>query len=185
MIFLRTDYNGRVTLRHNRPGDLSAEQKADGVLVDVIPDAPGPGYDLYVENGAPIWKTARHRYANDVGALKVYLKEQISAQREAVESSGVQYNGHTFRSDEGGRQSIAETLAYARDYNAENADTFSAEWKTIDGFLTVTEADLKAVRDLMAAQRQQAFVREAELTVQVDAATTADELLPLDIDSGW
>lgn len=178
MVYLETDDTGRVTLRHHQPTHIDT---SGGVVVDSIPDSPGDGYVLFVENGSPTWQRERYQYRNDLPALKEHLKERLKKKRHEVETRGVQYDGQTWGSDAESRQSVVETLEYARDQQS-----FSTVWKTADGFVSgITESDLHAVRDKIASLRQAAFGRESELAADIDAATDASTLLSIDLESGW
>ena len=178
MVFLRTDDNGRVTLRHNRPEQL--DDTSDGVTVDSVPERPDGDHELFVVDGSPEWKPARYRYRNDLDGLKRHLRDQLKEKRHEVETQGVTVNGPDFRSDRETRQSVVETLVYAR-----SQDNFSTKWKTPSGFVTVSQADLEAVRAAIASLRQQAFEREAELAQEIEDATSADSLLSIDFTTGW
>lgn len=183
MVFLRTNSYGRVTLRHNRPDDLTDGQKSDGVVVDSVPDRPDGEHELYVIDGSPVWKDEAYQYEaqGDLEGYRAHLLEELKAKRHEVETRGVSYEGHTFGSDAESRQSVVETLEYALDQ-----DSFSTVWKTSDGFMTdVTAADLKAVRDKIASLRQAAFDNEATLATEINAAATIDELKAVDVTSGW
>jgi len=183
MVFLRTDENGRVQLRHNKPEDLTDKQKSDGVVVDSVPERPDGDSELYVIDGGPVWKDEAYRYEaqGDLAGYREHLLEKLKEKRHEVETRGIDYNGHRFASDSESRQSVVETLEYARDQ-----DSFSTVWKTSTGFMNdVTAADLEAVRDKIASLRQQAFDREATLATEINAAATIDELKAIDITSGW
>ncbi len=181
MVFLRTNDYGRVTLRHNRPQQL--DDTSDGTVIESVPERPAPEQELYVIDGSPAWKPRSYRFEaqGDLEGLRSYLLQEVKQKREAVETRGVDYNGHTFASDRQSRQSVIETLEYALDQ-----DSFSATWKTSDGFMTgVAAADLKAVRDKIAQLRQAAFDNEATLATEINAAATIQELKAVDITSGW
>ncbi|MCF4152513.1 DUF4376 domain-containing protein [Dethiosulfovibrio sp. F2B] len=53
---------------------------------------------------------------------------------------------------------------------------YFCRWKTVQGFVTVSAAQIIAVADAVRDHVQASFDREAELVGLVDAATTADEL---------
>lgn len=183
MVFLRTNSFGKVTLRHNKPSQLTDAQKSDGITVDSVPDQPEGNYELYVVDGSPVWKKPRYRYEaqGDLAGLREHMLERVKEKRHEVETRGVEYNGHTFGTDAESRQSVVETLEYARDQ-----DTFSTVWKTSDGFMTgVTAADLEAVRDKIASLRQSAFDNEATLATEINAAASISELNSIDITTGW
>lgn len=182
MVFLRTSDYGRVTLRHNRPADLSDEQKSAGVLVESVPERPAPEQELYVVNGSPVWKPRSYRFEaqGDLEGLRSYLLQEVKQKREEVETRGVDYSGHAFASDRQSRQSLVETLSYAQDQ-----PSFSTTWKTSGGFMEVTTEDLRAIRDKITELRQAAFERESALATEIRGAATTQELKAVDITSGW
>lgn len=178
MVYLKTNDFGRVTLRHNYPEQIDT---SGGIVVDSVPERPDDGYVLFVIDGSPVWKRQRYQYRNDLPALKEHLKQKLKEQRHEVETRGVDYNGHTFGSDAESRQSVIETLEYARDQQS-----FSTVWKTQDGYMQdVTEADLVAVRDKIASLRQAAFQNEANIAADIESATDASTLLSIDLEVGW
>lgn len=181
MVFLRTNDYGRVTLRHNRPEQL--DDTSDGITVDSVPERPDGDHDLYVVSGSPQWKPDGYRYEaqGDLAGYREHLLEELKEKRHEVETRGVSYNGYDFASDQESRQSVTETLAYARDQ-----DSFSTTWKTTHGFMTdVTAADLEAVRDKITSLRQAAFDNEATLATEINAASSIQELKNVDLTSGW
>lgn len=105
---------------------------------------------------------------------------QIANRRWREEKTGVVYNNHRFRGDTGGRQSIIEAIKAAEVYESTNGDgSWSTSWKTQDGWLTVTLADLYEVLDLLGARRQQCFAIEKEKIADAEAGN------PVDLGSGW
>lgn len=106
-------------------------------------------------------------------------KHLVERYRKRIEAAGVEYRGHRWRGDAGGRQAITETIAAAEDIEA-NGGTFSATWQCLDGWLEdVTLSDLRQVRMLIAAKRDATFKRQKELHDALDARQDVD------IYSGW
>ncbi|MCS3707189.1 hypothetical protein GGP62_002176 [Salinibacter ruber] len=180
MVFLKTDSAGRVTLRHNRPEELTEEEKEEGVLVDSVPERPGGEYALFVEDGSPAWKMERYRFEDDLPALKEHLKEKVLKRQQEEETAPVTLNGNEFPAgrDSQGRigSAIQQVEASGTPFPALTTDGSQVE---------LSLSDLKDLSGKYADQVRSARARAQELLSTIESATSADTLLGLDINTGW
>jgi hypothetical protein len=59
---------------------------------------------------------------------------------------------------------------------ASTDESYVCRWKTVEGFVELTAAQIIAVADAVRDHVQASFDREAELVALVDAAETVEEL---------
>ncbi|MCS4139566.1 hypothetical protein GGQ13_003021 [Salinibacter ruber] len=182
MVYLETDSNGRVELRHNRPQEIDTSA---GVVVDSVPNRPGPDQELYVVNGSPTWKKARYRYRNDLPALKEHLKEKVLERQKEEETKAVTYNGSEFPCDRDSQGRIGSAIKQGEIAEA-NGQSFTFPAMTTSGNqIDLDLAGLKGLAQVYADQVTSARARAQELTNTIEGATSADTLLSLDISAGW
>ena len=107
--------------------------------------------------------------------LKSRKLAEIATARYVAETGGVDVAmGEatvTIRTD---RESQAMITGAA--LKATSDTEYSCRWKTVQGFVTVSAAQIVAVADAVRDHVQASFDREAELVALVNAATTVDEI---------
>lgn len=98
-------------------------------------------------------------------------KVEIAQARYNAEIAGVTINGLKIKTD---RESQAMITGAA--LQAIEDSTYSCQWKTEGGFVTLVADEIKAVATAVRAHVQACFDKEAVLIAQVEAATTIEEL---------
>lgn len=180
MVFLKTDSVGRVTLRHNRPEELTPEEKEEGVLVDSVPERPGGEYALFVVDGSPAWKQPRYQYKGDLPALKEHLKEKVLKRQKEEETGPVTLNGNEFPADRDSQGRIGSAIQ-----QVEASGTPFPAMTTGGNQVELSLSELKSLSGKYADQVRSARANAQSLLSTIESATSADTLLSLDIDSGW
>ena len=104
-------------------------------------------------------------------SIKEAKLAEIAAARYAQETGGLVVNGATIRTD---RESQALITGAA--LKASTDESYSCRWKTVEGFVELTAAQIIAIADAVRDHVQASFDREAELVALVDAAETVEEL---------
>lgn len=103
--------------------------------------------------------------------LKAAKREEIAAARYNAEISGITLSGAEIRTD---RQSQALITGAAL---AATADVdYSVTWKAVNGFITLSAAQIIAVAQAVRAHVEACFTREAALQELIEAAETAEAL---------
>lgn len=111
--------------------------------------------------------------------------KEVKGRREKNARAPVSYDGSEFDADGESQQKIQGAIQRAKRYNTQS-NTWQTKWKLADNtFRTVTQSDLEAVFDLIAAQVEAAYNREAELVQEIGSASTIDELKAIDVESHW
>lgn len=107
--------------------------------------------------------------------MKARKLSEIATARYVSETGGVDVSMGdatvTIRTD---RESQAMITGAA--LKATSDAEYSCRWKTVQGFISVSAAQIVAVADAVRDHVQASFDREAELVGLVDAATTVEEL---------
>lgn len=106
--------------------------------------------------------------------------QALAEKRWQVETGGCLVRGLGFRvaTDRAAFSAVAEL----RSSLADAVLPKTVAWKTLDGFRSVTSADVDLIRAAMVAHRQSAFDREAALAAQIAAAPDPEAV---DISRGW
>lgn len=103
--------------------------------------------------------------------LKTRKKNEIAAARYEAETSGVTVEGAVIDTD---RESQALITGAAMAATLD--ESYSLNWKTADGFISLTAPQIIAVAQAVRAHVQSCFDREAALNEQIDAANSKEEL---------
>jgi len=180
MILLKANEHGRVQLRHNQPETLSEDQKTGGVVVDSVPERPGDGYVLFVEDGSPSWKQERYQYRNDLPALKEFLTEKVLERQVEEETKPVSYGGNEFPADRDSQSRIGTAIQ-----QVERTGTPFPAMTTSKEQVELPLSELKSLSTAYADQVRSARANAQSLLSTIEDATSADTLLSLDIESGW
>lgn len=115
------------------------------------------------------------------GAISAKFGE-LDKKRRAVEEGGIMFGNVPLKTD---RQTAAIiTAAYVK--AKDNPAFVIPNWKFADGvFAPLDAATIIAAGDAITAHVQSAFDREAELSAQLMALTTVEDLLAFDVDARW
>lgn len=114
--------------------------------------------------------------------LKTEKLEALRRRRIEARDSGIVVSGTAIPTDEETRFVLtAARLKTVTD------DPFSVpDWKVGNGvFASLTQAQIIAISDAVAAHVQACFTRERQLTDLINAATTSAVLDAIDVDAGW
>jgi predicted secreted protein len=134
------------------------------------------------ESGADVgdverWK-AEAAYMEERGTIAPTLEtakevktEEIAAARWKAETGGVEVNGITIDTS---RESQA--LITGATLQATLDDTYTCNWKTAQGFITLDAQTILGVAVAVRQHVQAAFNREAELTALIEAAETIEDV---------
>lgn len=96
---------------------------------------------------------------------------EIAHGRWQAETAGITVNGLEIKTD---RESNAMITGAA--LQAIDDPTYSCQWKTEGGFVTLVADEIKAVAKAVRAHVQACFDKEAVLIAQAEAVTTEEEL---------
>lgn len=114
--------------------------------------------------------------------LRAEKLEALRLRRNVARDGGVVVSGTPIPTDEQTRAVLtAARLKTVTD------DPFSVpDWKVDNGvFATLTQVQIIAISDAVAAHVQACFTRERALTDLINAATTVTALDAIDLDTGW
>lgn len=103
--------------------------------------------------------------------LKAAKKAEIAQARYNAEIAGVTINGVSIKTDRESQAMITGAALQAID-----DPTYSCQWKTEAGFVSLTAEQIKGVAVAVRQHVQACFDREAGLIEQIEAATTIEEL---------
>lgn len=118
-----------------------------------------------------VWNSSKNKWVIPFDVLKRRKYEEIAAKRFQFESGGVQYDGHTYKTD---RES-ASLLKGAYD-KAKNDSSYIVNWKTVDGFVTLTADKVIEIYDRVSGHIQSAFDAEMVIDKQIAEAKTEKQL---------
>lgn len=118
-----------------------------------------------------------------IDIVKNYRKTQLANKRWEIETGGAIINGNTYATD---RESQTKYTAVAVAISQADPATWSINWKTNDGtFIVLNAQQMMAVINYVMYHVQNSFNKEYEFQVAIDACTTVEEVLAIDINSGW
>ena len=103
--------------------------------------------------------------------LKAAKKVEIANARYKAEIAGITFNGTTIKTDRESQALITGAALAALQDSA-----YSCKWKTEQGFITLTAAQIIAVADAVRAHVQDCFDTESSLAAAIDAAESVIEL---------
>lgn len=115
-----------------------------------------------------------------MAALKAERKAELAARRWEVECGGISVGGFTIATDD-----RSKTLLNGKYRTAEKNPSATHRWKSADGEITLTSAQVIAAGDAVQAHVQACFDFELDVIAAINAATTAEAVLAIDIEAGW
>ena len=173
-----TSENGRVTIKG---GNVTVSQDMDKRTPDADFEALIYGRQkiiILTDNlaqdpmmGTDIGPMEFEDVADELAWAKARKREVIAAARYAEEIAGVTVNGMTIRTD---RESQALITGAA--LQAVEDPSYTCQWKTEMGFVTLTAEQIKGAAQAVRAHVQSCFDKEAEINAAIDAATTKAEV---------
>lgn len=143
---------------------------ADGLTVYTTTIVPG---DLDTALGAALAAVAARRWDAQNAGVSVTLAGKTWRFLTSKEAIG----------------DVNAKLAYGAEYEAANgAGTYTTPWKSLDGYVVLSIADLKAVGMAIGAHYDACFAREADLIAMLSAKKKTETLrtaLAAERDAGW
>jgi hypothetical protein len=174
----------QVTLPRVAPQDLPLIINEDAKILEVEENRPqmNPMVEYYY---GPLWdvsgtKAVANYEVNDtpIESAKLNFKEQAAAERWKKEVAGTKINIQdtevTIETDRETRNIFIQKFAIMSDEEVVN-------WKFPEGWLTLTKTELGQVIGTGAAYIQSCFDWEKNISDEIDAATTKEELLAIEI----
>ena len=151
----------------------------------VLPaDPPTAGPGQIVQSSSPTeiagrwymgW-TVRDKKPGELESQVAQVRDQIAARRYQAEIAGITINGMRVETDD-----RAKLLINGAALEAMLDADYAMQWKTIEGFVELTGAQVIGVARAVRAHVQACFNREAELLAELEAGTLTDEML----EQGW
>ena len=120
------------------------------------------------------------RISSSLEVLKARRLEQLKAIRYSHEVSGVEVNGAIIETDHTSQSKI--TAAYTRAVRDPN---FTVPWQAVNGFFLLDATQIIAVGDIVMDYIQKCFVTQSAYVEQINASTTIEDLVNIDITQGW
>jgi hypothetical protein len=115
--------------------------------------------------------------------LKEHLKSKLATRRWAAETAGITIDDLVYSTD---RESQIKYTAIAVAISQADPQTWSVNWKTSDGqFITLNSTQMMYRTNIVMGYVQGCFNREYAIQSEIEACSTVEELLLVDIDSGW
>ena len=96
------------------------------------------------------------------------------------ETQGMLFQGAFMKSDRETQATVGNAYTQAK-----NRPTFTVSWKAATGFVKLDAATIIQFGDALSDFVQWHFTKEEELNIALNAATTLEELLAVDIETGW
>jgi len=112
---------------------------------------------------------------NPLAAARAHRLAEIAAYRWQRENAGMTVNGIAVRTDDRSKMMLSAARLRAE----------PVRWKTPNGFVNLTIAEINAMFEAVSNYVQACFDREAELTEQILRMNDCDAVLALDITMGW
>jgi hypothetical protein len=173
-------------------GNTLAEQ---GRVPEGAPATPGTDARNVADALAPYvradWEPHPTEGAAPTGAaleaFRAALLTRLAACRWAAQVRGVVIEGKRWHSDAEGRSALVESAVLSAEWEKANpGQSWETDWKTADGFITVTRPQLIQASFQVADHVQGVFAREAALAAQI-ANGNFETLAALaaEIEGGW
>lgn len=115
--------------------------------------------------------------------LKEHLKSKLAERRWTAETAGITIDNLVYATD---RESQIKYTAIAVAISQADPQTWSVNWKTSDGqFVSLNSTQMMTRTNIVMGYVQGCFNREYVIQSEMDACSTVEELLLVDINSGW
>ena len=114
---------------------------------------------------------------------KEHIKSKVATKRWQVETGGITIDNVGYATD---RESQIKYTAIAVAISQADPQTWSVNWKTNDGqFISLNSTQMMNRTNIVMGYVQGCFNREYAIQLEIDACSTVEELLLIDINSGW
>ena len=176
-------------------------EKARRGWVRYDPPAHDPVHErietAFAEDADGIWRATYTVVPGPAGPALDVAKAKVAARRWDEQTKGVTVPiagaPRRFLSTKEGQTDIGNALQLAQASEAAGVGAFQMPWKSVDGFVTVTLADLVTVGMAIGAHIAGCFAREATIIAALDAAAHAEgatayavrDTLAAELDAGW
>ena len=158
---------------HEKPPDIPHKKVT---WHEVVRDE-GPTAFTGLENGSWVIRVA----LPTLEERRTRKLAELAALRWEKETSGTLFNGMPVATD-----AVSQTKYIGAVVGAQIDPNAVINWKMADGtFVTLDAAAITAVAMAVRAHVQACFDNEAELKAQIEAASTADEIVAVDLNAGW
>ncbi len=168
------------------------------VLLSVTHPIPEAGLFAYVEDRPALVPTRRYGATNCVNdgwtiTAKIAVEDRdldhvrgekwaaLAAHRYAVETGGIDVDGHPIDTDRESQAGIAAKQAYLE----RHADVSSVRWKTRSGFVSYSHAAFADMSAAVLFHVQSCFDTEAAHAEAIGALETVKDIANYDFTSGW
>ena len=156
-----------------KPGDIPHKKVT---WHEVVRDE-GPAAFTGLENGNWVVRAALPTL-DELRALKL---SELAALRWERETGGTLFNGMPVATD-----AVSQTKYIGAVVGAQIDPNAVINWKMADGtFVTLDAQAITAVAMAVRAHVQACFDNEAALKSQIEAASTAEEIAVVDLNTGW
>lgn len=151
-------------------------------ILPADPPTAGPGQIVQASSPTEIagrwymgW-TVRDKTPGELESQVAQVRDQIAALRYQAEIAGITINGMRVETDD-----RAKLLINGAAVEAMLDADYVLKWKTAEGFIELTGAQVSGIARAVRAHVQACFDREAELLAELEAGTLTDEML----EQGW
>ena len=147
----------------------------------------------FTEQSDPSPVDERFYYVNTDGSVtqkpldvcKVSVKNTLASIRWSYESLGIIYNGHVYETDERSRVNYLGALIQAQVNPA-----YTVVWKTktednVSAFVQLNATDIVNITQFGTDYISNCFTNESMKLSEIDACLNLEELLSIDLQSGW
>ena len=173
-----TNENGRVTIKNDtvtvsqdmetRTPDADFEALIYGrQSITILTDRLSPDSEMGTDIGPMQYEDA----ADELNCAKAKKREELAASRFTAETAGVTVGNFHIRTDRESQALITGAALQALDDS-----TYTCQWKTESGFVTLDAATILNVARAVRVHVQTCFDHEAEKNAEVDAAKNKEEL---------
>lgn len=118
--------------------------------------------------------------ARSLQELKEELKASVSQKRWEIETGGITVTGSTIDTSRESQGMLSGANLLATTFPNRSID-----WKTKTGWVSLPAATVLQISAAVGSHVQDCFSRERALHEAIDAATTTEEVLAINISAGW
>ena len=185
--------------KHMSPEEILNSSYHDGLnngeylpvyMTDVPPDEDG---GTWVEN-TPVFNATTNRWESTwmlkmdsaeiaqekLDTLKAQKKQLLAEKRYQIETSGIDVNGFSIKTDrESQSQITCAVFAIERGYITK------VDWKGENGWIDMDVSVIASLPPLVSNHVQLCFQTERQISNMIDACTSIEELSHIDIELGW
>jgi hypothetical protein len=160
---------------------LATQQQRTAVGFTEVPDPPPIDERFYYIN------TDGSVTQKPLSQCQDYYKNQLASIRWTYESKGIVYDNHKYSTDQQSRVNYLGAFI-----QASANPNFTVQWKALKNdesnqseFVTLNANDVINIVNGGTDYISKCFAHEELLRIDVDAATTLNEMLMIDLNTGW